>query len=122
MLEQPFEFYHFQGFFVGGLQDDRGCNPMLISLPPPAGTQTPPVPRVKSREIVVRYGGAQVISPGSCKMEKFSGHDGTYHMGASVIRACAAPSIPVETGKGFITTTQKTISQDILFFIHMLFL
>jgi hypothetical protein len=121
VIEQPFEFEQIQGFCMGGLKDYRGRDPMLIGFPPSAGTQAPTVPGFKSREIVKRHGRAQVVSPGSGETEKLGCHHGAYHVGACVIRAGAATTIPVETSKGFITTGYKATAQDILFFSHLFF-
>ena len=40
---------------------------------PSTGTNTPPVPGDESREVVLRCGGDQVVTPRPSELQKFSG-------------------------------------------------
>jgi hypothetical protein len=78
MVLQLSKRYNLESLLVSRLQEYGTGHAYVGGILPSTGTNTPPVPGDEAREVVLRCGGDQVVTPRPSELQKFSGDLAAY--------------------------------------------
>lgn len=98
---------------MGCLEIDWWSAALLQCLLPPTGAQTPPVPGLEAREVVLRAGSCKVVARAGAEGEEGIIHDDADRVDAPVTVVRIAASVPEPPSFGILAACLEGRSKHI---------